>query len=261
MYNKNSKWMKSLAVAAAFTAAGILGQANAASVPFLYTGDNGPGYWGQLNPAWSACAASSTQQSPINIDDAKQDDSLEKLELHTYPTTIHLINTGHNVEQEYEHTGTSVYFEGLDYELLQFHFHTFSEHTIDDKHAAMEMHSVFQEPASGKLLVIGTLYKISDNKSSAFLQTLIDAGLPAKDGDTTVTNTAIDLKDGLTKTDAYYTYAGSLTTPPCSEIVTWVVQKKKAKMSASQFQAFRDIMGNNFRPLQKTNGRVIRVTK
>lgn len=260
MHNKNTKWMKSLAVAAVFSAAGMLSQANAASVPFLYTGDNGPGYWGQLTPAWSACAASSTQQSPINIDDATKDGSLEKLELSTYPTTIHLINTGHNIEQEYEDTGTSIYFAGLDYELLQFHFHTLSEHAVDDKRGAMEMHAVFQEPASGKLLVIGTLYKVSD-KANPFIQTMIDAGLPAKKGDTVTSKTTIDVREGMTSLKSYYTYAGSLTTPPCSEIVTWVVQKKQAKMSATQWQAFRDIVGNNFRPLQKINGRVIRVTK
>jgi len=255
MKSKNRKWMKALSIATVISTAGLASQVNGASVPFLYSGDNGPGNWGQLTSEWRSCGTGN-RQSPVNIDDVKVDKSLENLELTTHPTTIHLINTGHNIEQEYEGTGSAINFAGVEYELLQFHFHTLSEHAVDDKRGGMEMHAVFSDSASGKLLVIGTLYKIG-KKQNKFIQTMIDAGLPAKKGDTITSATAIDVKDGMTDTSAYYTYAGSLTTPPCTESVTWVVQKKRAKLTHGQWQAFRDIVGNNFRPLQKINGRVI----
>lgn len=123
----------------------------------------------------------------------------------------------------------------------------------------MELHAVFQEPESGDHLVLAMLYE-TGKRSNPFIQRLIDAGLPEKDGDTTVTGDQIDLADALTDTRSYYTYAGSLTTPPCSETVTWVILAKPAKLSHAQFEAFRDILGNNFRPLQDPNDRTIRAS-
>ena len=106
--------------------------------------------------------------------------------------------------------------------------------------------------------VVGVIYEIG--RSSRFLDRLIDAGLPRKSGDETHSSHFIDLTDGLTDTAAYYTYAGSLTTPPCSETVTWFVLKHPATLSKAQFKAFNGILGNNFRPLQDRNGRVVRST-
>lgn len=88
----------------------------------------------------------------------------------------------------------------------------------------------------------------------------MDAGLPRKSGDATHSTHAIDLADALTDTAAYYTYAGSLTTPPCSETVTWFVLKHPATLSKAQFASFNRILGDNFRPLQARNGRVVRST-
>ena len=119
----------------------------------------------------------------------------------------------------------------------------------------MEMHLVFAE-GGGTNLVIDQLFE-KGRRNNKFIQTLIDAGLPAKDGDETVTGDLINVRDGLTRTNAYYTYSGSLTTPPCSEVVTWVVLKKPARISQDQFEAFRHILGNNFRPVQAGNGRQV----
>jgi carbonic anhydrase len=96
-------------------------------------------------------------------------------------------------------------------------------------------------------------------KPNEFLDTLISAGLPEKKDDSVESHVTINLTEGLVRTSNYYTYPGSLTTPPCSEIVTWIVLKKQATMSEEQFKAFNRIMGNNFRPLQDRNARTIRV--
>jgi carbonic anhydrase len=229
---------------------------------FSYNGDKGPGYWSELSPAWAACAASRphARQSPINIAKVFADDTLGALDLRTFPTTIDIFNNGHTIEQRYEGTGSSVDFEGRNFELQQFHFHTLSEHSVSGKHAAMEMHGVFTDSAVGDNLVIGILFRIGGN-GNAFLQKLIDARLPQKEGDATQTSELIDFGDGLTNRRQYYTYPGSLTTPPCSETVTWVVLARPAEVSRDQYEAFRRILGNNFRPTQVLNERTVRATQ
>ena len=122
----------------------------------------------------------------------------------------------------------------------------------------MELHAVFRNDESGNVAVIGMLYEIGAEND--FLA-LFDNRLPVKkDDEINDGATEIDLSEGLTNTAGYYTYAGSLTTPPCAPIVTFIVLKEPAQLSADQFKAFRDILGNDFRPLQARNGRTIRVT-
>jgi carbonic anhydrase len=246
----------------AITGFSFVGAVNAEDTEFSYTGDTGPGYWYELNPAWEACegTAPDARQSPIDIADVKVDRHLRPLDLEILPTAIDIFNNGHTIEQHYEDTGSSIFFEGREYELLQFHFHTFSEHAVDGELGDMELHAVFREPDGGNYLVVGQLFKVSE-KSNPFIQTLIDAGLPPKNGDTTESDELINVADVFTSTSSYYTYPGSLTTPPCSEIVTWVVLQKPADFSEDQYQAFRHILGNDFRPLQKLNDRVIRATQ
>jgi carbonic anhydrase len=234
---------------------------SATAQEFSYNGDNGPGYWSELRADWSACAASSSDaaQSPINISRIKFDKSLKKLDLETFPTTIDIFNNGHTIEQHYEGTGSRVYIKGVEYELKQFHFHTLSEHVVAGQHSLMEIHLVFAEDG-GTNLVIGQLFTKggSDNQ---FIQKLIDAGLPETDGDVTEAEELINVGDGLASTNSYYTYSRSLTTPPFSEVVTWVVLQKPARISMDQIEAFRHVLGNNFRPVQDTNGRVVTATK
>jgi carbonic anhydrase len=226
---------------------------------FQYSGDGGPAHWSELDAAWGACtgAQGTARQSPIDIARVRFDKSLRRLELRTYPTTIDIFNNGHTIEQHYEDTGSSIYFEGTDYELKQFHFHTLSEHTVAGEHGVMELHAVFSSGNTN--LVVGTLFEIGWYVNP-FIQKLIDAGLPERNGDTIETDDPIDLAEGLTDTKSYYTYSGSLTTPPCSETVTWVVLTKPARLSHWQFEEFRRILGNNFRPLQPSNGRLVRST-
>jgi carbonic anhydrase len=238
----------------------FVGLGNAAE--FQYSGDDGPAYWSELDTEYSACAgtAEDARQSPIDIDKVKKDWSLEPLELYIFPTTIDIFNNGHTIEQHYEQTGSSISFEGKEYALQQFHFHTLSEHAVNGMRGVLELHAVFsEEHVGGDILVIGMLFEIG-KKKNPFIQTLIDAGLPEKSDDDIVTDDLINLADGLTDTSSYYTYPGSLTTPACTENVTWIVLKKQASLTHEQWESFRRILGNNFRPLQKVNGRVVRET-
>lgn len=234
---------------------------NTIAAEFSYNGDTGPAYWWELDSAWGACSgiAEDALQSPIDIDKAKVDRSLRPLALQTYPTTIDIFNNGHTIEQRYEDTGSSIVFNGAEYELKQFHFHTFSEHAVKGERGKMEMHAVFTEPVSGDNLVVGELFEIG-KKENSFIQKLIEAGLPPKNGDETQTNDLIDLSDGLVNTHSYYTYDGSLTTPACTENVTWIILKNQAALTQGQWDEFRSILGNNFRPLQDLNDRKVYAT-
>ena len=226
---------------------------------FAYSGDNGPGFWGET-PGWEACAGTSRtqRQSPIDIDNIVFDRHLGPLPLRLHETPLALTNNGHTIEEEYE-PGSSLTVNGVVHGLSQFHFHTLSEHTVTGRHAAIELHAVFADPASDNKAVVGQLFVIG--KTNRFVARLLAHGLPAKSGDeVNVPSQMINVADALTRTSRYYTYAGSLTTPPCTETVTWYVLHEFAQLSSEQFEAFRHILGNNFRPPQKRNGRTIRST-
>ena len=121
----------------------------------------------------------------------------------------------------------------------------------------MELHAVFID-AKNNYVVIGMLYKIG--RQNEFLGNLIAAGLPKLTTSAPVTVNKLDLDKAFTDTNRYYTYPGSLTTPPCTESVKWIVLKEWAELSSEQFEAFRTILGDDFRPLQERNKRVVRAT-
>ena len=173
------------------------------------------------------------------------DSTLLGLNLDLRAVHIDLINNGHTIEQEY-HNGSELIYDGKVFELLQFHFHTYSEHTINGERFPLELHAVFQDMVTGNLAVIGQLFRIGP--TNAFLAQFTQ--LPTHSGDHVSSTTNINLADALIDTDSYYTYPGLLTTPPCSEIVTWLVLAKASTVSHAQYQLFLDHMGNNFRPLQ-----------
>jgi carbonic anhydrase len=226
-----------------------------ASGAFTYNGDTGPGFWGDLSPDSSLCSTG-ISQSPINISNVRTDPHLRPLKLALAETPISLVNNGHAIEMEVESTNTLT-LNGVLYKLAQFHFHTLSEHAINGERGAMEVHAVFKD-ATGRIVVVGMLYTIG--RANAFLAELAANGLPVHTGDTVKSANEINLADGLTDTSAYYTYSGSLTTPPCTEGVTWFVLKHEAQMSSSQFRTFENILGNDFRPLQNLNGRTVQAT-
>ena len=216
----------------------------AAETEFGYSGDAGPGFWSELLPEWKICG-SGGRQSPIDISRADIDPALEPLRLNVGPSPIDLQNNGHTIEQDY-HPGHTLVFDGRMFELLQFHFHTLSEHTIGGQQFPMEQHAVFAEAGTGRLAVVALLYEIG--RENPFLASL--GPLPRKKGEHFSSATAINLASSLTSPYVYYSYEGSLTTPPCSETVTWIVLRERNTFSDAQFQAFRGVMGNNFRPVQ-----------
>lgn len=237
--------------------AALHGQSTGAPA-FAYSGDLGPGFWGEIAKECRTTATS--RQSPIDIHDVAIDSRLKPLEATLPDRKAELVNTGYTLQAEPQ-PGGLLYLNDRTYSLAQFHFHTLAEHTVEGRRGVMEMHYVFKDSA-GQLAVIGVLYRIG--RHNRFLQSLISAELPRKSGmRVSIDRVALDeglRNEGQTSLDRYYRYRGSLTIPDCGENVTWLVLKGWAELSVEQFEAFRTILGNDFRPLQARNGRKIRAT-
>lgn len=231
-------------------------QATVAASDFAYTGDKGPAFWAQSADA-PACAPSPMgRQSPIDISNVVVDPKLPPLDVNLDETSYVLSNPGYNVRAMAETKQTFV-VNGEPYKLLEFHFHTLSEHTVNGRQGVMELHAVFlDEKTETHLAVIGVIYKMGN--ANSFLQKLLVHGLPQKSTSPHITVRDIDLADAFPTTSSYYTYAGSLTTPKCGENVQFFILRDWAELSLQQFQTFHNVVGNNFRPLQARNGRVIR---
>ena len=219
-----------------------------------YAAENGPEVWGQLNPEYFLCAEGK-HQSPIDLVNPIPT-KLPLISHEYYSTTgINIHNNGHTIEVAYPE-GSWIEVEGTRYQLLQFHFHAPSEHTVAGKPFDMELHLVHKSE-EGNLAVVGLLIE-TGNHNAAFDP--IWDHLPTVPGDSQhiegVTFNALDLLPGLKRA---YRYDGSLTTPPCSEGVQWIVLTTPIEISEAQIAAFKAIIPDNNRPVQPLNGRKLLV--
>lgn len=231
--------------------------ANAKSVHWTYEGPTGPDHWGELSPAF-ALAASGKEQSPIDIARSGTAGTAEApLVLAYHDTTLEVLNNGHTIEDDY-HGGGSLSVGGRTYMLAQFHFHSPSEHTFDGRHAPMELHLVHKD-AGGKLAVVGVM--IEEGPANPELEVLWRHMPKVPGRSQKVAGVHIDARKLLPASLATYRYAGSLTTPPCSEQVSWFVLQQPITASAEQIATFRKVIHRNNRPVQPLHGRTITATK
>ena len=215
-----------------------------------YEGETGPDNWGSLSPDYALCA-DGTAQSPIDIRNASELDLVDiRFDYGETPNSV--TNTGHGIQVEVEGDSHVVY-NGIRYNLLQFHFHAPSEHTIDGQAAAMEIHFVHHDPNSGTLAVVGILLQEGDGHNAAYAP--VFDNLPAESGQTLSTEDSLALGGLLPQSRTFYTYQGSLTTPPCSEIVRWLLLDTPVALSAAQIAAYTAIYANNARPVQPLGAR------
>ena len=170
------------------------------------------------------------------------------------PINLTVKNNGHTIQVDYP-PGSAIVLDGKKYELLQFHFHTPSEHTVDRIALAMEMHLVHQN-SEGNLAVVGVLVK--EGEENYFLQQIWEH-LPESKGEKEVKGVKINAENLLPSNRDYYSYSGSLTTPPCSEGVSWNVLKMPIEASAEQIEHFMEIYQMNARPVQPLNRRKIKL--
>lgn len=217
-------------------------------------------HWDYEHPDWENegypdCGG--TEQSPINIvrHDVTTDPSLTALTV-SYANVMPLseLDNGHTL-QVVNTTGNTITVNGSSYDLLQFHFHAGSEHTINGQQFPMEIHFVNKNSSTNKITVIGVLVK--EGAYNAQVEKIFN-NWPATTDVTVATGKKIHLEGLLPCTKDYYTYPGSLTTPPCTEGLQWLVLKRTITMSHAQIEYFKTHYHDNFRPVQPLNGRVVK---
>jgi len=224
-----------------------------------YSKEHGPEKWGELNPEY-VLAAIGGSQSPIDIvTEEVVTADLPKLDFETRPAELKLLNTGHTVEV-IAPDGSTLRFGKQTFTLKQYHFHAPSEHTINGEHADVEVHFVHSDGA-GQLAVIGVLVEEGEEDNPIFMSILEDQP-PTKIGEVEVfSDILIDIKEYFPKSDKYYMYDGSLTTPPASEGVRWFVCAEPVYLSRRQIDILRDFHDRNNRPVQPTYSRTVLTTR
>ena len=216
--------------------------AHADAPHWSYDGATGPDRWGDLEDGNALCKLGGAQ-SPVDLSGAMRVAALAGLQTAYGSTRVKVTNNGHTFQVNAD-KGSTLTLDGKKYDLLQFHFHTPSEHTVDGKSFPLEMHLVHQA-ADKSLAVIGVF--IAEGSPNVVLGKFWEK-MPKAQGEVD-TGVSIDIKELLPRaTDEYFTYAGSLTTPPCSESVRWVVLKQPIQASKTQIASFRTVFAANARP-------------
>lgn len=210
---------------------------------WAYDGEGGPEQWGELSPEYAACHLGK-EQSPVDLRGAIPA-ALPDPAVAWMPIPLKVMNNGHTIQVDGA-GGGSLVLDGTAYDLLQFHFHHPSEHLVEGRPAALEAHFV-HKAQDGNLAVLGVL--IVEGPANPVLESIWKI-MPDKAGDTTMGQSVLDFKTLLPNDQTTYRYAGSLTTPPCSEVVQWVVYRRPITASDAQIKRFAALFPNNARPVQ-----------
>jgi carbonic anhydrase len=220
-----------------------------------YAGLGAPENWAKIKPDYATCAVG-TRQSPIDIRNGIKVD-LEQLRFDYRNTQFRIVDNGHTVQVNVGE-GSSISLLGKTYQLVQFHFHRPSEERINGKPFDMVIHLVHKD-YDNNLAVVAVL--IEKGSEHPVIQTLWN-NMPLEVGQEVMPpNLAIDLSKFLPARRDYYTYMGSLTTPPCTENVLWLVFKTPIQVSPEQIGIFSRLYPNNARPVQPANDRLIKESR
>ncbi len=218
-------------------------------IHWSYEGDTGPAMWGSLDPSFAACD-DGVRQSPVDITGAV-DGGESELEVRWQAGDAEVVDNGHSIVVNVAE-GSAISLEGREFALLQFHFHHPSEHTVEGSAAPIDIHFV-HAAEEGDLAVIGVFLEAGE--ADPTIQSIWDA-IPSA-GEAPGALAAFDPNALLPEGGSHYRYPGSLTTPGCSEIVSWVVMAESIAASQDQIDAFAAIYPMNARPVQPLNERTI----
>lgn len=215
-----------------------------------YSGETGPSHWGELKDEYFMCKEGKNQ-SPVNLNRFANAD-LQKLKITYAGNAVNIIDNGHTLKIE-TNIGNKIVVDGITFTLKQFHFHTPSENMINGKRYPMEAHFVHSDK-DGNLAVIAVMFK--EGEENMGIKKIIEQ-LPKEKNKKVGLIQMFNPGELFPRKLEYYRYSGSLTTPPCSEGVRWIVIKTPAEASKEQIEAIRKIVGKNNRPIQPLNARVI----
>lgn len=219
-----------------------------------YAGREGPGHWAELNGEFRACGAGHSQ-SPIDIHTKSvHSAALPALVFDYKSSALHIIDNGHTIQANVD-PGSWLEVGKDRYELKQLHFHHPSEERVNGKAFEMEAHLVHRD-ADGHLAVVAVL--LDSGKQNAMVESLWQHLPSTKEVEASPTGIRIDPAELIPANHhSYFTYMGSLTTPPCAEGVRWLVLKSHQTLSKQEIATFAAHYPNDARPIQKLNGREI----
>lgn len=216
-----------------------------------YEGDEIPENWAKLSPDYQMCDLG-RNQSPVNIAGTIHAQA-NALDIHYGLVSGNVVNNGHTVQINDKNTNDYVAIDGEKYKLTQFHFHAPSENQINGQSYPMEAHFVHQN-GNGELLVMAVMLEQGNENPTAeeiLLALNEKENLPSNIND-------LDIRSFLPPVNDYYRFSGSLTTPPCSEGVTWIVLKQPVQLSKTEIAKFEHAFKHhNNRPIQPLHGRLI----
>jgi carbonic anhydrase len=223
-------------------------------VPWSYLGSDGPNTWGSLSPGYALCGRGQ-RQSPIDISEGIGVD-LEPLQFAYQPGTFGVVDNGHTVQVSVAR-GSAFELGGRRYELDGFHFHLPGEERINGKGYEMSVHLTHRD-SQGRLAVVALL--VQEGAEHPGVQVVWNH-LPLERGDVMQATTELDPTVLLPADRRYYTYMGSLTTPPCTEGVLWIVMQQPITVSPEQRRIFARLHPMNARPIQPLGGRLIKQSR
>ena len=241
-----------LAIAASVAAlalGGAFALTAAEGTHWSYNGSNGPANWSNISQDYAACGTGK-EQSPIDLRPTHMAETKD-LAISWKPFDAKVVNNGHTIQANAP-SGNFATLGGKRYDLLQLHFHHQSEHTLSGERKPMEAHFVHKS-AEGDLMVLGVF--LVPGEANGDFQSILGAAPEGKGQPSGAAQ--VDLTSLLPDDRTIYRYAGSLTTPPCSEIVSWVVFEEPVEVSAKQIETFAASYPDNFRPIQPVNRRFV----
>jgi carbonic anhydrase len=215
-----------------------------------YEGEIGPEAWGRIDPAFRVCSVGK-EQSPIDLAGAVRS-AMPPPILEWRPMPLSIVNNGHTVQVNVP-PGNAMRLLGERYDLVQFHFHHPSEHAIGGKRFDLECHFVHRSVA-GRLAVLGVM--VEPGPANQALQPVFEA-MPKEAGPELKLQTMIDVRPVVPGGGGIFRYPGSLTTPPCSEGVSWNVYRQPIQASAEQIRKFAQIFPLDARPVQSLGPRFV----
>jgi len=220
---------------------------------WTYEGKTGPLAWGRLDPAYAACSKGH-EQSPLDIRSTHLDKSLQPLEFHYIAAPMTLENTGRGIIAHVD-PGSIMEANGVRYHLVELDFHHPSEHPIKGKLADMEIDLIHRSD-DGKVAIVAVRLNQDRGFPNALLSTLW-AHLPKAPNTSAKVPDLVSAGGLLPEGRGYWTYIGSMVTPPCAEGVRWFVFQDDLSISRDQFRAFSNLYRMNTRPMQDAHGRRI----
>lgn len=236
---------------ASAAAAGAHGGAHGGAAHWSYGGEGGPETWGELKPEFSTCRLGQ-RQSPIDIREGIRVE-LDPVKFDYRPSAFNVLDNGHTVQVNVA-PGNTITVGTRRFELLQFHFHRPSEERINGRQFEMVAHLVHRD-LDGRLAVVAVL--MDQGRQHPLVQQVWN-NLPLEKNVNEPGSSAIDLTQLLPEDRRYFTYMGSLTTPPCTEGVQWIVLKQPAMVSYEQVSVFSRLYPMNARPIQRAGDRLIK---